>query len=1189
MANGDISAIRIASATAHNGWVAEIDISGLSTGGTYALGLGTNNDPSTAKIVFTVTSSGYDATGVLGTIQRTVYGTHEVRKPYPNQAVNDESGTVTVRVALSDFVFTGDTLAATIASGFYTQGGTPTNSVSGLSVTNNSTVAHPKVIANWSWPGWSKVSGPSFDVRCVAFHRSAMNGKPVACVIFTATDQHSHSVSVTVATPTIDPLMSDYGKVIEYIGTIPTTTFTPNDQITVNFKAYPWVGGSGATLDTSDGVNTQPTPKYAPQFYIYDAGTYGTSAAVVDSVSGSDSTGVAIDEKLFNYGSAPPAFATINKAAAAINSRNNSVYGRNDAAGTMYLKAGNYNWCGAANSISATAAKVWLTVARFPGVPIGSVAVNGQTGNQDFGGTPVKLQGIPINVSTAPVSIFTGITYLWLDQCSLVANGTAPIYQTQVYYITRGSVGVLSGGLKPFGGETSSPALIRGNDLTGLISVAIFTVLGNTNTAIGAQVYNNEPSGGPVSSTHPIFAFNSLYRQDTSGGNLTLAIHNATAGAIGAAIIQNIFERNDNSSVQQVIGIASDGSTIDPASNILLWHNTLVGGRINRGYNDTGVTSLLRNLWSEVGELRDVQAIKTDTFATESANRTGNWSVLYGVGSRGKYVVEASAGTPGFGATGAFQDEFDGINSYAPAKNGGTNPITSATNVVDIANFQSRKAFDGTNANAGMGDYNIGPSSPVRSLIRSGGSVLPFDLFGKARANDGTGAAGVSEFTAGAASVAEFDECLELAGWFDPELVSAALRWFDEDIKAGPAAPTAGNASLAEFDAELELLGWFDPELVTGALRWFDDDIKANTGPTYTLSLAQGSYTLTGQATAFTHGRTCVMVQGSYTLTGQSVGMTHGRTLSLSQGSYTLTGQATAFTHGRTCVMVQGSYTLTGQAVALTHGRTLSLSQGSYSLTGQSLAISAQRSLTVGQGSYALSGQAVTAIHGRTCTLAQGSYALTGQALALTHGRTITITQGSYALTGQALTLQAARKLALAQGSYSLTGQTVTLTYSGAPTNTYTLTIGQAAFSLSGQAMIPSAGRKLVLPQGSYTLTGEAMAMQAARKLALGQGSFTLSGQTANLRAARSLVLAEAGYTLTGNGALITAARKLAPGQGSYLLSGQAVLFNYSAAVTLPDLSDTTIVAKSLPYSVTVQGLPYSTEPANLPFTTEKT
>lgn len=72
MAAGDIVSVTILS----TGWECEVILSGLNVGGTYAFGMGTNNEPSlgTPKVDFTVVSLGYDNTGVATTITRHVYG-----------------------------------------------------------------------------------------------------------------------------------------------------------------------------------------------------------------------------------------------------------------------------------------------------------------------------------------------------------------------------------------------------------------------------------------------------------------------------------------------------------------------------------------------------------------------------------------------------------------------------------------------------------------------------------------------------------------------------------------------------------------------------------------------------------------------------------------------------------------------------------------------------------------------------------------------------------------------------------------------------------------------------------------------------------------------------------------------------------------------------------------------------------
>lgn len=252
-----------------DGWVLELDTSNsVATGGTYATGfLQTNNySPAAAKIILTVTTPGYTSAGVATTKTRIIYGTQQLRKYYPNYTTNDElnngTTTMTFRIALSDVIYTGDTVTYQVVSSFYTDGGgntlNPVNA--GTAVTNNSTLplSIARTIANWSRPGFQRVSGASFNVYAVAFQRHAMNGLPVACVVFTASDAHSHFVSTTVSYPTIDNsvVSLDHGDVIEYVGNLSTSTLTQGDVITVGYRAYPWVGDETTVMDANDSTVT---------------------------------------------------------------------------------------------------------------------------------------------------------------------------------------------------------------------------------------------------------------------------------------------------------------------------------------------------------------------------------------------------------------------------------------------------------------------------------------------------------------------------------------------------------------------------------------------------------------------------------------------------------------------------------------------------------------------------------------------------------------------------------------------------------------------------------------------------------------------------------------------------------------------------------------------------------------------
>mgnify|MGYP001558495231 CR=1 FL=1 len=150
---------------------------------------------------------------------------------------------------------------------------------------------------------------------------------------------------------------------------------------------------------------------------------------------------------------------------------------------------------------------------------------------------------------------------------------------------------------------------------------------------------------------------------------------------------------------------------------------------------------------------------------------------------------------------------------------------------------------------------------------------------------------------------------------------------------------------------------------------------------------------------------TITAAQGSYTLSGQAVNLLQGYLVSAAQGSYSLAGQATTFQRTYIAVADQGSYSLSGQAAALGHGYGFAAAQGSYALTGQSASLLTARILTAAQGSYALTGQTVDLRKGRTLDAAQGSYSLTGQSAGFVYHHVIAAAAGSYSLTGNAADL----------------------------------------------------------------------------------------------------------------------------------------------------------------------------------------
>ena len=269
---------------------------------------------------------------------------------------------------------------------------------------------------------------------------------------------------------------------------------------------------------------------------------------------------------------------------------------------------------------------------------------------------------------------------------------------------------------------------------------------------------------------------------------------------------------------------------------------------------------------------------------------------------------------------------------------------------------------------------------------------------------------------------------------------------------------TGSSTYWPSADSDVSLVVYYD--VVGGTNRYFDvhtygvawpathaQDTSSGakysmyctyTAAGYTLTAAQGSYSLSGQAASPLADRKIAADQGSYSLSGQATALLRGYLVTATQGSYSLSGQDAGLLADRLIAAAQGSYSLTGQDADLLLGHLLTADQGSYSLTGQAVTLTytpvGGYTIVAESGSYALSGQAVSVLTERLLTADQGSYTLSGQATEILKGFYISAAQGNYTLTGQAASLLVDYVIALDQGSYTLTGFTSLLDYSGVVT-----------------------------------------------------------------------------------------------------------------------------------------------------------
>lgn len=719
----------VSAAVQTNGWTLELTFVG-GTGGTYDLGLGTTNRLSGAeKVALAVTSEGYSSAGVLGTVSRTVYGTKQVRRPYPNQTQNEETvngANVTVRIALSDFIHADDTnIRLTLGSGLYTYSGTPSSAASNVSVSNQSTQPYVKAVGKWSWPNYQIVTNSlEVPLRATLYHRSG-----IAAVKWTLTDGTATNIYWSTK-PTIEASLNDSVPVVEFVEFAWAQNLTNAYSVTANFTVYPTVGDAASVLRTDDGAYSEPTPLHAPRTFLFDPfGLYGYSWAVVNASTGNDSTGIVTT----NRTQSPNHYATINGALAAIAATNNLVFGRNNVAGgVVYLTDDAAHASFGGSSSYGSAPDFWVEITNVSG---DSPTINAASGRTSLGTSAdkLKLSGITF---TGTATLYDENEHLWVDGCTVNTSGTFSFDRNTVSYWTRNLMqSVNNYGIGPAQAtRLGAPALIRANTFSNFTGAAmVYAAIGNKRVG-SVSAYPQWRNQRDAAQTVPVsdnFVFAGNYMPGMStAGNTVAQFAESQPIAHGAAIVQNVLEGAENGA-SPIFWVAADSST-GAATNVLLWHNVFNGQRSSIAYNDSGSSPVWRMLWSSRYNVLSVSASKTDTFTVADGNRIGNWSMIYRVGAYGDWHLQSTNMT----AAGQFLLEFPGINSYQPPPGGWLSPTNFA------AWYDDNSAFGTTTA--GFGVYKTTAASPwLASGFVVGASVLPYDIEGHLRTGyDAPGAYG---------------------------------------------------------------------------------------------------------------------------------------------------------------------------------------------------------------------------------------------------------------------------------------------------------------------------------------------------------------------------------------------------------------------------------------------------------------
>jgi hypothetical protein len=714
---------------AANGWQSDTTFGVMATGQSYSL-----TPDATPKAVLTVSSPGYDTAGAATTIARNPVLTRSQLQAYPNQANATEvavGSDVKVTMPMSDYVYSGDTVTqvAFLANAY---GACNTKTLTS-GITNSSTAAYPKVIADWAIPPKQLFSG-DIDIEVVAFQQFGQSQLPVAAVIITGTPTTGSAVAKTCT----------YGKSTKadalpvYKATFNASTdfaANGNGNVTFTFTAYPWVGNSTATRDTS-AASFPSITALAP--LVMRTGTVTVQYAYV-ATTGNDGTGVVSTTAA--TASATP-YLTLNAAMSGLFATNSGEM----SGCILRVKAGTFLWDSTSPTGATRVAKnAWFIIEGDPadGAPKTNCIVQTSTTGYKFvfsssDDSYICFRTLNLQIAATFQGFYRGTTTgtLWLDDVNFdnnLAASTAWTTGMLAMYATfcDGQAGNAAAKMFTLNSSNTKWALVRGcatnREIGGncLLSTTIdasgitgtcFAFGDATNTRSSNLIVHNCRVNGFLGSVNPPF---------------TIAQASTPARWLDIAVIQNLIIKAADANVPTLYAFGENVAT--DSENVLFDYNTVIGGntpgqalRLNVHNDPTTIpTTAVSDQCNYVNfalkrSIMNAVYAKDDAFHGISESDTGagfligGWSKRYAVGwSDIQYQVDLAA----LGGV-TFRQEYLGRRA---AENATT-----------------------TFVNAGAGDYRPATNYPV---IPSGAAyqALAFDLNGVARLTGGTGAAGALE------------------------------------------------------------------------------------------------------------------------------------------------------------------------------------------------------------------------------------------------------------------------------------------------------------------------------------------------------------------------------------------------------------------------------------------------------------
>ena len=748
-----------------NGWTATIVYKGLSANANV-------NAFDGQKVTLTVTDPGYLSDGTTTTVTRTIKGSITVRRPWPNNGSRQISAVgsdLQLIVALEDIIYQGSTITQVVfASGSYP--GANALTLTGASVTNNSTRPYPKPFFAWLNRQFERATGSSFPVECVFYHRHGMNGQMIACAEFTGKDPAGHSAAVQrCSAPTLSSIQTRGNIVEAWKASVPLSaldqaTTTAAGNCKVHVRAYPWIGDSSAILDTEvDGLAwPTPLPLVSLQFCNDKNGTYGGAFAYVQQ----GASGGAVSSNAVTARTTP--FPTITAAYSACATWNNTNKGHNDHSGSTIRLMDDGAGGAVTHLLSAnanpTAGLCWSTIEADP-LATGAIRFQLSVAQASFASLTAIGTGVTVynNGSTTiggawAIGTASG-NLLSLDGCvmdmSVAGSSTGAQNYTRSGYMWFRNV--------DWKDPQNSTKLITTASLQQFVNLMLGnTAVGNISfteeyCTIGNAVVDCKLDGdiGGTSRMVPdgkIYANNSVMKLTNSTINFG---NNCLAGSTysrGQVVVQNLVECL-NIVQTQITFTASAESGPLAIPEMLEMHNTVLGNRGNWLYDDAVSKNGKEKRGISKYSLWYSKPKKGDTFA-QSSGATANWEWLYSVGSYGSKFLCGGATQSGTAVQGVVDPSLGPNNCISgDATWGGMYwPPTcfygnSANGDYSLVHFVDDKCGMLGNG-VGGGDYHLtGATNICYDVVPAGKGILKYDLGGTVRLNDGTGAAGPFERT----------------------------------------------------------------------------------------------------------------------------------------------------------------------------------------------------------------------------------------------------------------------------------------------------------------------------------------------------------------------------------------------------------------------------------------------------------